>query len=143
MKDRFGHDRGACKSCNNCEEFIAQEFDVKCGNCGCKPVSHEKGTPLAWGDGDEDCSIVSDCSLTNVQEHRTSYDHVMDYSSTSSSFMGSRCGFHGCNNEVEFDVNTGLEYCYCSLHIGGDGGSVHDDVIIIEDMEDLQEGTVR
>ena len=42
MKDLFGHQRGSCLKCKECEEFKAVEGEIRCAQCGCTPVDHEK-----------------------------------------------------------------------------------------------------
>lgn len=108
MKDKFGHDRGACKSCNDCEEFVSQEASVRCRHCDCKPVSHEKLTlrvdlPSNNEESTQSRDSTEFCMITYIDRDYGCYN-------------GSQCGFPGCHREVEFDINTGLEYPFCSLH---------------------------
>ena len=42
MKDCFGHQRGSCRKCKKCDEFISAEGEIRCTRCGCTPVDHEK-----------------------------------------------------------------------------------------------------
>ncbi len=93
MKDRFGYNRGACGSCSDCDEFVSIEDNVKCAKCGCKPVFHEK-----LEDSDSSLKDFSDNVLSFIK------------------YEGSKCGVPGCNEEVEFDVNTGIEYLFCATH---------------------------
>ena len=91
MKDRFGYNRGACGSCSDCDEFVSIEDHVKCAKCGCKPVFHEK-----------------------LEDSDTSVKYFSD--NVPSSYEGSKCSVPDCNEEVEFDVNTGIEYLFCATH---------------------------
>ena len=176
MKDMFGHNRGACKTCTNCNEFISHEDTVRCHNCGCKPVAHEKL--------ENEVHVPSDHSierLSSIQKYETSssspiqiYEEsetsssspiqIYEESETSSSSPiqiceesdilpsspiqiyersmydepmrkrpavcdeydhrlspmyendGSVCGFPGCHGIVDFDINTGREFSFCSSH---------------------------
>ena len=117
MKDRFGHERGACNNCNKCTAFVYQESSARCSRCNCKPIHHEK---LPY-------STADNSSTDNGQE-------------SIQILQGSQCSYSGCLREVLFDVNTGRELLFCSVHEEQPVDKVeeieHSDVIIVDNIED-------
>ena len=109
MKDKLGHERGACNNCDRCQEFVPKEDSVRCERCNCKPVHHDLagscgGARARWElphprliDHGPHPRIAEDCRPS----------------------VGSKCALSGCNSRVGFDPNTGEEFGYCSLHRDG------------------------
>ena len=129
MKDKFGHERGACLSCNQCNEFIFQEDSVRCSHCGCRPVNHEKLT-----------------LISSREEIPTStFNSIYSYSL----LQASQCTYSGCMSEVGFDPNTGEEYLYCSFHEETvSQSSLHTsnsdtEFCVVQDIEDVNAGSFR
>ena len=93
MKDARGVDRGACKKCN-CSEYAPPDAEemagMSCVSCGHAPGSH----------------LNQDRAPASVAAH------------CSTQTLSSTCRVPGCNELVDFDLNTGLELgCYCFQHI--------------------------
>lgn len=62
MKDCFGHQRGSCRKCKKCDEFISAEGEIRCTRCGCTPTDHEKvGNNAATVMPDHHRSSMSAC----------------------------------------------------------------------------------
>ena len=129
MKDKFGHERGACLSCNQCNEFIFQEDSVRCSHCGCRPVNHEKLT------------LISSSEEIPTSTFNSIYSYPL--------LQASQCNVSGCMSEVGFDPNTGEEYLYCSFHEETASlSSLHTlnndtESWVVQDIEDVNAGSFR
>ena len=135
MKDKFGHERGACLSCNQCNEFIFQEDSVRCSHCGCRPVDHEKLTAHSGGSCEE--TPIPFINYSNILNN----NHPL--------LQASQCNVSGCMSEVGFDPNTGEEYLYCSFHEQTvSPSSLHTsnsdtEFYVVQDIEDVNAGSFR
>ena len=108
MKDIQGVERGKCSKCSDCEEYdTGQGGSVRCV-CGHTPKDHEaKGATVAtfisaWSEGLHPSRSYTACPresapLTAVANHET-------------------CSFPGCQQLVDFDLNTGTQGDWCHAH---------------------------
>ena len=65
MKDIKGIERGNCVACGEgeCEEFVQDGKNAKCGYCDCPPVKHNK---LKVGFDDNDKVSVRRAGITRL-----------------------------------------------------------------------------
>ena len=103
MKDPCGRDRGACTKCTECEEYILPDGGgARCAGCNCTPVDHIN---LSGRQRDSDEKASND-------------DSTLETDCTVSLFpLASQCRFPGCCESVHFDMDTGMEFDYCSAHM--------------------------
>ena len=88
--DIYGHSRGSCTKCRDCNSFVSHPESVRCGKCNCRPVDHQKLSSPQRGSS---VSVFQDA-------------------------QGTICQFSGCGEMVSFDPNTGAEEDFCSVHGG-------------------------
>ena len=101
-KDCFGRERGACNECLSCDEYIVPEGGgVRCARCNCTPVQHE--------------NLSLQQKLTHQDRAQDDHDHQMEIVNPAS-----QCQYPGCSETVDFDMNTGLEFDFCSTHSTSD-----------------------
>ena len=116
MRDARGIERGRCRKCPHCVEYTPpdqQYGQMKCIRCNCPPGAHENlATKQAWGNQPAPFAVAS----TTVPDF--SVPQVPTASAGSGPFhQGSLCSYPGCNQQVEFDLNTRTEFSRCSLHL--------------------------
>ena len=122
MRDARGVDRGRCKNCPQCVEYVppAQQCGLRCIHCNCPPGAHENlAAKQAWGGGtttDGWANQPAPLASTTVPDF--SIPQVPTASAGIGPFnQGSLCSYPGCSQEVEFDLNTGIESSHCSVHL--------------------------
>ena len=116
MKDTRGIERGRCRKCPHCVEYTPpnqQYGQIKCTRCNCPPGAHENlATKQAWSNQPAPLTVASttlpDFSVPQVP---------MASAGSGPFYHGSLCSYPGCNQQVEFDLNTGTEFSRCSLHL--------------------------
>ena len=108
--DIYGHSRGSCTKCRDCNNFVSHSESVRCGKCNCRPVDHKKLSSSQLG-----------FSVSVFQD-----------------VQGAICQFSGCGEMVSFDPNTGAEEDFCSVHGECSMPSLRADadIWIVEDIED-------
>lgn len=122
MKDARGIERGGCRKCPHCTEFITSDpqeggqtsINLRCTRCDCPPGVHEN------------------LSAKQVCGGRTPVGMPTPLASTTPGFVphvsiatpangplnqGSLCSYPGCSQQVEFDLNSGTEFACCSDHL--------------------------
>lgn len=122
MRDARGVDRGRCKNCPQCVEYVPpdQQCGLRCIHCNCPPGAHENlAANQAWGRGtttDGWANQPAPLASTTVPDF--SIPQVPMVSAGIRPFnQGSLCSYPGCSQEVEFDLNTGIESSHCSVHL--------------------------
>ena len=97
MKDCYGRERGACSKCLSCDEYIVPEGGgVRCARCDCTPVQHEN---------------------LSVQQNMETWTQDRDHDNqTGVVVQASQCQYPGCGETVDFDMDTGIEFEFCSTH---------------------------
>ena len=103
MKDPCGRDRGACTKCTECDEYILPDGGgARCAVCNCTPVDHKNLSVRRRDSDDEESNDAStletDCTVASFPP-------------------ASQCRFPGCCESVHFDMDTGIEFDYCSPHM--------------------------
>lgn len=98
MKDARGVERGACKRCG-CSQYCRPPDDdsgnVKCATCAHPPGLHQN------------------LSVAAVPSVPSSYN------------AAGACAVPGCNQAVDFDLNTGVEMRYCYQHSQGHAAAMY------------------
>ena len=103
MKDIQGVNRGRCNKCRDCAEYTTGDGgSVRCV-CGHTPSDHEKQSAAA-----------PSRQSTSSSEFSSDHDFPSRDGVTASSC--DLCPYPGCNQPVEFDLNTGVQGETCSLH---------------------------
>lgn len=119
MKDSRGVNRGKCRNCTACSEYSRPDEGLKCSVCEHPPGAHDnqdsghvpRSKPAAKqaactdSDSDEDGLQFMPYTLVDSSQVLAPLNQVTE------------CFIRGCNQPVEFDMNTGEEYRYCSFHM--------------------------
>ena len=116
MKDSKGVVRGKCSKCSNCAEYQpptpapdSGARRLKCSVCQCPPGVHKKRNVK-----DDSQSVTMTANGSNCSIH-DSGTRLVD-SLVSNSPRPKLCAVPNCSSEVDFNINTGMEYDYCVQH---------------------------
>ena len=120
MRDARGVERGRCKNCPQCVEYTppdqqyGQMMNFRCIRCNCPPGAHENlATKQAWSNQSTPFASTSQYTVPDFSVPRV----PMASAGTNPLNHGSLCSYPGCNQQVEFDLNTGTEFSRCSDHL--------------------------
>ena len=103
MKDIQGIDRGRCNKCRDCAEYTTGDGRAVRCLCGHTPSDHE-----------------TQSAASSITQQRPSSSAFPDRGFTSTERVAASyelCPFPGCNQPVEFDLNTGEQGDLCSVHM--------------------------
>lgn len=135
MKDKFGYERGACVNCPECEEFLSTEGETRCTRCGCVPVAHEKVViPKENPPEEDESSDISEMSSVEPPSHLPVIVS-QPLQDNKPLVVANTCSYPHCSSDVHFDLNTGIEYAYCSQHYGMQGDMIMIDLTTEDEQE--------
>ena len=116
MKDFRGIERGQCKLCGHCSEYLppqpGSDGKHKCATCSCPPGRHASTTSPTR----QPVSTPKDGAATSTDFIPSAVTRLDGLTTT---VIGS-CVVPGCGNNVDFNPNTGEEYLHCQDHSGVD-----------------------
>ena len=122
MKDARGIERGGCRKCPHCTEFIAADqqeggqMSVRCTCCNCPPGVHEN-LSAKQACGDRTTVGMPTPPASTIPDFVPQVSTATCTAANGHFYQGPRCSYPGCSQQVEFDLNTGTEFACCRDHL--------------------------
>lgn len=119
MRDARGVERGRCRKCPHCVEYTPPDQQhglvMNCIRCNCPPGAHEN-LATKQARSNQPAPFASTTQYT-VPDFSVPQVVPMASAGPDPFNQGSLCSYPGCNQQVEFDLNTGIEFSRCSDHL--------------------------